>query len=358
MRYTQRGLIGLVLGSIFISGCVPDGLPAYVNGGMTVVATTHSEKEGWTFWTYDIETGKVLSHALAGWQLSEARVIDDQIWTEWCRNDNESTCKLFDPAQKKFTDGPKEPEQQNWFSSAIPASHEGKKCLFIPGDRLDNGKRTYDVLSFPGLNKTLSDSFDKILSAGGFKWVLITENDVGKLGRIGVYDQQGKKVLGIGPEEARKAPYIATDRFAGYALINEEEKVLLIATAEQGSFAFGVFDLNNGKFLWGGTPHYVITGIPLLKRNEIWSFEDRDANGGKIVLVRQTPGDKPDECKREVARLERWLGGQYTPSPDGTHFVMVGYPIDRSKPAQLLFIPVKKDVTEKDVKVVDLVASK
>jgi hypothetical protein len=268
-------------------------------------------------------------------------MLGDQIWPKWDlinrdRHGNRiyggsSTCKRFDPVKNEFTDGPPEAEGGHWLREVIPASHDGRKCLFLPASTKPDadGKIAYDVFTFP---------------AGGFSWVTIAE-------AVEVFNQEGKQVLSIPRDEFRKMK----DWYGiPYARLSEAEKTLLLAceTTQGGmDFTYAIFDTTNGKFLWGGDTKNALNGNPIFNRNAIWSLQDGRT---EIRLVRHSPGDKANESKQETifkcALTVDQYADQYAPSPDGSHFVLVV----NGKPSRLLFIPIKEGVTEKDVKVVEL----
>lgn len=134
-----------------------------------------------------------------------------------------------------------------------------------------------------------------------------------------------------------------------YASINEEDKVLLLAVGSRAECSFGIFDTSNGKYLWGGITKDPLTGTPIVKRDVVWSLENED-RGEIFTLVRHTPGDVGNEGKREAILTYPTLGraiGQYGPSPNGSHFVLVL----NGTPSQLLFVPVAAVVPPSDVTV-------
>ena len=134
---------------------------------------------------------------------------------------------------------------------------------------------------------------------------------------------------------------------ASYARVNDEDKVLLLAFGSDRGLSFGIFDTDNGKFLWGGHTSGPLKGNPVVKRNEVWSLEEEN---GVIRLVRHTPSDDPKEGKQETIlqyRIPQYSAGEYSSSPDGSQIVV-------AVADTLLLIPVKEGVKEADVKVVKL----
>lgn len=366
MTYAQPRFLLAAVVLVFLSGCLPNDMPAYVNGGKTVVAVASGK-----LWTYDVATGKATPHSLPGeWLLESARAMGDQIFV-MCRRPgaagkpDERRWQVFDATKNEFVDGADglhaEPLR------TLPASYQGQKCIFttVSWKPAAQEKVPYQVFALPDMKDLGTVNLNEVLPAGGFWWVMVTvekEGDAGKLdlGPVEVFDEAGKQVLVIASEEARKLKYTYGSGDArtkqggrvGYARINAEEKVLLLAFGYRQQMTFGVFDITNGKFLWGGEAEYPLRGNPVVKRNEIWSL-GRGKMGAQLTLVRHTAGDDPNTGKQDVILTCAEKGVECNASPDGTQFVVSGSA--NGKPA-LLFIPIKEGVTEKDVKVVELSA--
>jgi hypothetical protein len=344
---------------LFLGGCFISDMPAYINDGKTIVAMLHDENGNSVLWTFDLQSKKATVHSRPGYELNFARMIGEQVWTQW----NDGSCCLFDPIKNEFIAGPKKLSEQSWVRNATPASYDSQKCLFLLADRERDadGKMAYDIFTFPDLKKKTAVKLNEVLSAGNFMWVTISVKKIdvqgGKdweLGQVEVFNQEGKQVFSILPEEARKMVYgVGRCR---YARINEGEKTLLLFFGEQAYYEFGLFDISNGKFLWGGhlKNEKPSKGNPFVKRNEVWSLEVSPGKTPGMALVRRTPGNKANESKQET--ILKFSGElrveEYTPSPDGSHFVAAVNV--KGKPSRLMFIPIKEGVTEKDVTSVEL----
>ncbi|MBM4018282.1 MAG: hypothetical protein FJ288_08145 [Planctomycetes bacterium] len=255
---------------------------------------------------------------------------------------------------------PEELRRTGWLRLAIPASHEGRKCLFLPpAGRPDdpNDKIQYSVYSFPELKKQEAVSLNQVIPAGGFWWVTLRlknlPDDKREVEQVEVFNDEGRKVVSIEHEEGRKMAYTA-GRFPGYARVAEDGRILLLAFQGSGYCTFGVFDTSSGKFLWGArTAGVTIRGNPVVRRTEVWALETQ---GSSLALVRYRPGGEGagNEGRRDVIMKypvnANVTADQFNPSPDGSHFVQA---ID-GKPSRLLFIPAREGVTDKDVVCVEL----
>jgi len=338
-----------VAGLLFLVGCLPDDMPAYINDGKTIVA-----KANGALWTYDVATGKATSHRLrdAG-GVRSARMIGDQIWTQWGPDGN-GIVRSFDPLKGEFLE-----HKEAWVYEAIPASYEGQKCVVRPPDA--RGRTRYSFYTFPELKELETGvNVKEVVAAGGFRWVAITvaADRAGslELGQVEVFSQEGKHVVTVQHDEAQKMKFTGgrgdfrttQGGRVNYARLNDDEKVLLLAFGNRGHFTFGVFDTTDGKFLWGGRTECPLRGNPVVKRAEAWSLEG--ANGEEIALIRHTAGDKPAEGKRETVLKYAGMYGEYNSSPDGSMFVIAR----DGQPPRLLFIPIREGVTANDVKVVEL----
>ena len=359
MRFARFTLPALLIAAPFAPGCLPNDMPAYTNNGKTVVLMTEGEK-GQTLWTYDIQTGVASAHRSPGkGKLNYARMLGDQVWVEW-----EAGCERFDPAKKEFVPAPEGFRGCDWLMRAIPASHEGKKSLFLPPEDAPvhpKEKIQYTVYSFPEMKRQATTCLDQVFPAGGFWWVSLRTTNIpsGKteVEHIEVFNDAGKRIASIEHEEARKMKYRGGWN-PGYARLGEGGKVLFLAFGDQGCYTFGAFDTTSGKFLWGGeSAGEAMTGNPLVRRTEVWSLEivwPRTKKG--VALIRHRPGDTEDvrkdkpETIMEFPSDAAFLAGQYTPSPDGSHF-LVEVP---GNPSLLLFIPIREGVTAKDVVRVEL----
>ncbi|MBI5725117.1 MAG: hypothetical protein HZA50_14245 [Planctomycetes bacterium] len=369
--------------AICCCGCLPTDMPAYVNDGKIIVTDAWDDSAR-ALWTYDVQNKTVEPHVLSEeWHLSTAKMLGDQVWTEWEKKKEnakaddlasfEYTTKRFDPVKNEFVSGPKELEGQEWLGESVVASYEGKKCIFLPKNRFKmiEDKIKYDVLTLPDFKKEATVSFDMVIPAGRFWWIslAIKKIETEKKGtlleiqQIDIFNQEGKKVVSIPNEEGRKIEYFRKGP-PGHARISDDGKVLLLAVGKLGYCNFGVFDVEKGKYLWGGNTRTVIFGNPVVKSTEIWALELEKLK--KIMLVRYTQGEKADECKRNIIfeyQLKEAVRTQtinfltpmihYAASPDDSQFVVTV----NGKTPKLLFIPVRKDATEKDVVAVELKAA-
>jgi hypothetical protein len=364
-----------LLWAAWCAGCIPDELPAYVNDGKTVVAMADDGTGAKVLWTYDVRTGTVSIHRPPEkWEFHGARMLGGQIWVDSClpsktrpgEVDAES-CERFDPVKKEFLPGPPELEGRVLPPGVIPAYFEGEKCLLVPVE--DRAKGDYDVFSFPELKKKKKIHNDGLMAAGNFWSLHITRGDAADrwvIRRIDLLSPDGKKVSSIARDDTGQTGEVTN--LLRYARVGDDGKALLLIFAERGIDGFSVFDATSGKFLWG---HESVNdwslGTPLIKRTEIWTMqftEERDA----IVLVRYSPGAGAEaqkaNCEAFVVYSTEDMdledGGrpeeidQFTPSPDGSHFVMV----INGNPSRLLFIPIRKDVTTQDVRMVELTVTK
>ena len=362
-------MAAVAAGAALMGGCLPDDMPAYTNGGKTVVAVAQGPS-GQALWTYDVQSGKVTPYSLPDkWQLQSARMLGDQVWVRGgLRHEQdpakhwEHSCKRFDPVKNEFVAGPPALEGRDWLSGAIPASDEGKMCLFVPSAAQpanNEGKIDYDVFSFPEIKQMKWVKLDQVIPAGRFWWLTLKvkkqKDGSREIGNVDLFNAEGKKVVTITNEEGRKMKYQGGREFPAYARLSEDFAVLLLALGEQGGYNFGVFDTGTGKFLWGGSTRFVLKGNPLVKRTEVWAIEGRS----DIALVRHTPGEEAgkDKQDRYVINPANPGADQLTPSPDGSHFVMV-INGGKDKPSRLLFIPIKEGVAEKDVRSVELKTEK
>ena len=383
MTRMSQWLLLVVCSAVYLGGCLPDDTPAYINDGKTVIAKAEDANGEAQLWTYDVEKKTVTPHPVADyWTLDVARMFGDQVWVMLRHgNGKDYSCKRFDPVKNELVSGPPELEGQSWVGNAVPASYEGRKCL------LEMGKDRNEAWSFPELKKL--GITDGGLPAGGFWWVKSTVNvkwvqSEAKLNkdrlveteRIDLFNPEAQRVCSIPGEEVGKASP-GKSWPARFARLSTDGKTLVLFFAKDtnsGKYTLGVFDTGNGKFLWGDEARYRRTGTPLLKPTELWMVEEewikedvpatadspKKSSRPEIALVRYAPGKEPDiqTASREVVLIypvaPDYSGGQFNPSPDGSHFVMVV----NGEPSRLLFIPLKQGITEKDVLVVELTDQK
>jgi hypothetical protein len=374
-------LYGLVAATAVVAalfaGCLPDDLPGYTNGGKTVVAVASSGTAGQMLWTYDVASQKVAAHPLPDTgHLLSARMLGDEVWVAGAFPSNAErpakeyskfSCKRFDPVTNEFAATPEDLKGSDWLRDAMPASYEGKKCVFLQTNSAtaDPGKKlTYAVFSWPDMKKQKEIELDQVIPAGRFWWVEFKSRPVtdGKMWpreivKLDLYDAEGKMVASIPKEESHKIGYDPGLWSREHARISDDSTVLLLASGGKSSYDFGVFEVSTGKFLWGGVAPRCLEGNPLVRRTEIWSLTHGE--GGGIALVRYSPAEKPEDGRHEVIKYairEYETCGQYTLSPEGSHFLLT-LNGDAGHASRLLFIPIKEGVTEKDVRVVELKAA-
>lgn len=365
VRATRRLLlVFLALGTVWIAGCLPDELPAFTCDGNTILAIAPGANESSVLWACDIPAAKVTPYALPrllGVDLS--RMLGDQVWVQATIGARKYKCWRFDPAGRQFLAGPAELEGRPWVRKAIAGSRDGKKCLFVPHKDKDNDG-TYDVFSYPDLKKTGTVPLVNPMTAGRFWWVDVKQkkNDEGhyEVRQIEVFNPRGKRVCSISKEEAEKAASFGKRKMRGlprYARISDDGTALLLAFGDQGWYSFGLFDVKTGKCLWGGITQ-TLWGTPLVRRAEVWTLRQEKGAEGQwdgTALIRLRQGQKPDEKGRTgqkmlVLPVDTDLSrDRFCVSPDGTQFVLG---IRRS--ARLLLIPIKEEVTAKDVQSVQL----
>lgn len=363
MMRTCQLVSAIVCVVICLGGCLPDGLPAYVNNGKTIVAVAWVGGNQQVLWTYDAEKKKATSQPAP---VYPAWMIGDHVWVKQA-----GTYKRYDPAANEFIPAPKALEELQWwkdevFEKSIQGSFEGKKCLFAGGDAREE-KSMWDVLSYPELKKLKSVELESPMSAGRFWWLQVRVDEK-HVRHVDLFSPESKKTCSI--DTYLDQPV--------YVRVSDDGKALLLATGSRW-YEFAVYDTATGKFLWGWDgSSSSFKGTPLLKKTEVWTVEyemnapatastpassSRPARPRQptpkpaILLVHYTPSaGKADwaPAKREVileypTSIDAYED-QYTPSPDGSHFVMTV----NGKPPRLLFIPIKEGVTAKDVRVVEL----
>ena len=367
MRWT-RGLLRVGLVLTLCAGCRPDQFPAYTSDGKTVVAIS-----GQDVWTCDVKTGAARAHPLGdGWRAQGGTDLAGQLWVSYSKpkgddGKSERTARRFDPSTGKLIPAPEGIDGKDLARNTFPASHKGKKCLFL---RVDNDK--VKVLSVPELKEVATISGADRWPAGNHWWVQVvetkTDDGEGSIDRVDVYDPRARKVCTVSGEAVKKAN-VDGDSLQ-YAHVNDDGKRLLLAFGGRDLIKrFGVFDATNGKGLWSGKTGDVLAGTPLLKSGELWTIEmevskataTAPANDSErpdlLALVRYSPGKGKDADKatREVimtcpARLD-YTEDHYTRSPDGSQFVVQQVGVLGSR---LRFIPIGKTATAKDVRTVKL----
>jgi hypothetical protein len=353
---------------ILASGCLPDDMPGYTDGGKTVVCMD-GRGDG-TLWTYDVVGGKAVALKMPDKGTpSYARLMGDDVWVETRQigeKDTQATyaCRRFDAAKGEFAETPVALKKGGLLKNFVPASWEGKKCCFAyaSGEMCGGGEGQvkYTVYSYPDFVKQDKEvALDGVLPAGGFWWVSVrVRAAVGKpteIDNVDVYDPEAKKVVAISHDEGSKVRWAVSQSNQGYARMSEDRKVLLLAFPDEGDgYNFGVFDVATGKYLWGGQAKNPVKGHPLVRRDEVWLLVEADEG---LLLFRYTPGEKAGVALSEkvmTASLPKGCGaGQYAPSPDGSTFVLMAQG-EEGNPSQLLFIPIKKDAKAADVKAVVL----
>ena len=395
-------LASMMLGvGILLCGCLPTGTPAYVNDGQTIVVMAQDSTGNPAFWTYDVKKKTATSHPApkewqsnpakafgnpqgrkfisdGEWELESVRMIGDPVWVTWRvpvrdgkDSSYESLSSRFDPQRNEFVSVSLDPNLMDWAEQAVPASHEGKRCLYLKLER-----DTYEVRSFPELER-LGKSSDAPIAASDF-WCLWSLQK-----GLVVLDHAARKVCVISTEEEGKAKRNDEARLR-YALISEDRKALLMVfLSGKQNLSFGVFDTSNGKYLWGEKNYrWTSTGVPVVKREELWVIESnwteeewlatkstsapatkpasssRRSREEGMALVRYRPDKMNGSAIREVVATYPISldheGGQFAPAPDGSHFVVVV----NGNPSRLVFIPIRTGITDKDIRVAELVDRK
>jgi hypothetical protein len=364
-----------LLCATWLGGCFPDELPAYVDGGQTVVIIAADSNRQQTLWTYDVATGRVAPHPTPeGSQLVRARAIGGQVWVELrFTSDANSTeapskakveCRRFDAPSNEYQAEPEDLQGSDWLSVVIPITHDGKKCL-----AREEKKGTYRLYSLPDLEKGDTVELNEPKAAGRWWWIQTkertTDSQAAGVESIDVFRPASNRACAITPEEANKAGGVQRAPF--FARVTEDGKSILLAWAAQGLYEFGIFDTQTGRFRWGGKGTSLV-GVPQVRTGELWTLarvqheeaSPTDAEGGKarfgVALVRHKEGEEADEggmtgrTMMEIPLDVDPSSAHFNVSPDGSRFLLV---ID-GNPARLNFIPIREGVTKDDVQVVEL----
>lgn len=345
-KWDQLWKVFLFMFLIFVlTGCLPRGMPAFLNDGKIVIATTPGK-----LWVYDVGSGAVNGYSLLYPEM-RGKLIGDQLWVHIYRGDNEkpkSVCERFDLNKKEFVHGPKElDELGDWVEGAVETSCEGKKCLLLVE------KTGYSIYSFPELKKVKTAENTPIPLKGFWSATTHYSKKEGKdvLDGLEVFDSEGKSVAKVPPKEVRKMePILETV----YLRVSENKEVLILADVRQpGDALFGVFEMKTGNFLWGGVCLHLIRGNPLIRRDEGWALT-HVVSGLALVHYKKSEKGNPEVYEPETVIKypidDQSQIDEYNITPDGKEFVVC---VHGEKP-RLLFIPIKKEVTEKDVRVVEL----
>ena len=367
-RWSLRLTVVLsLLATGILSGCLPEGMPAYVDGGKSVVTTTDG-----MLWVYTVASGDVKGYKLPASDMS-GKMLGDQIWVH-----SPEHRARFDWNKKEFVGGPKELDglgvEGDWVAGATEGTWEGKPCVFVLEKRPENpGEQSaYGIYALPELKKL--KAVDAIPLAAGDLWS-VTETFArdphagDKLTSVELFDASGKSVVKVAAEELKQFkgellhdPNESWRQMQGYvgdyARLSPDKTVLLLALVSHGDTRFDVLDVKTGKVLWGTMCPNPIRGHPLVTRDGIWAL----ANGEKGVALLRYRKDgkgistKPHAESSPETILEYPLGGKefevsdYNLSPDGKEFVAA---INGASP-RLLFVPIKEGVTAKDVQVIEL----
>jgi hypothetical protein len=266
----------------------------------------------------------------------------------------------YDPAKDQIVPLPF-PGDLNLERGLIPASIEGRRSLLVREKEAGAGK--YGVYSFPDFKKQKNLHLENVLPCGGFWWAEFEwkeANQERSVAKVQVHDANGSLVCTIAGDEVAKAG-LASLR---YARVNSKDNVLLLVRSYQGFSTFGIFDLANGKFLWGGRNlEEGATGHPVVKRDEVWyletkyvrvkdpNTEQRSYDPVATLVVRYRSGGKATtQPVREAAELPYNQIRKFNLSPDETQFLTVSEEPTR----KLLIIPIRLNVTAKDVVSIDL----
>ena len=286
-----------------LAGCLPTSMPAFVNNGRTIVAMAKDPNGRNVLWTCDVSTGVATAHrpdkavsaqlarALASrkddkavadgelW-LDSARSIGGQVWVTWgtdLKDDKGSVVAdlsfsmRFDPNGNTFVPGPGDLACAAWTKTAILASYDGQRCVFLP-TKENSTFVTFVARSFPKLERMTPKTLylDDPISAGNCWWLMWTSKG------YFLFEPTG---------EIRKPHIFALDEVAKakngergllkYVRGSRDGKVLLLVfTAPKQQLSFGLFDVATGKFLWGKKDYDGgYSGIPMFNRNELWNIE-------------------------------------------------------------------------------------
>lgn len=359
----KRAILLVALCAMGVAGCLPDDLPAYVNNGRTIVVVTREDgREPNSLWTVDVATKAVKRHSPGkNHALETVKVLDGEVLACWGPTDKEGyLVQRLDHAKGTFVDGPAQlGGKDNKVAGLTAICQEGRKLAIL-------GSQAF---SLPGFAR-VSAPRPKVVGprhVGNGWWVEYGGGEGCK-----VHDPNGKLTATISQNELDKTECDASEH--NYLRIGESGKAMLLASGS----GFAVFDTESGAMIWTGAVKSE-RGNPLVSRKEVWAIgrlwkqtppagnaqpaTTKPARGAAqpparleaVTLMRYTPPAQVDgQVKAEVVLQYPADGesriGDYAPAPDGSHFLVV---LDGKQP-KLLFVPIRRDVTAKDVGVVEL----
>jgi len=354
----------LVLIATGLLGCLPDGTPAYLDGGNLILATFRQGRNYESFCTYDVRTKRTLWHG-SDLRPRYVRIVEDLVLVEWAVPQQRPVCTRFDPRTGKLSPAP--PDLAGRLAQVVPVSRGGRKCLLVPcGDR-------YDVYSLPELKRQETLSLKKPVGAGDFWWLREVERGLEVVG-------PDSKVSATIPRQEIEKAQIDPRARVRYARVSPDEKAILLFMPGERGNTFPVFDTQTGLLLWVIVCEDLPFGTPLVGRNAVWTVEQEDppdpttapsskptattaaaattapAERPVIALVRYSP---PGPGQGELARRQvvyRYTAPadstlcNFAPSPDRSHFLAAV----AGSPPRLLFMPLA--ASEKEVEVIELKA--
>lgn len=352
----------LVLMATGLLGCLPDGTPAYLDGGKLILATFRQGRNYESFCTYDVRTKRTLWHG-TDLRPRYVRIVDDLVLVEWAVPQQRPVCTRLDPGTGKFSPAPT--DLAGRLGQVVPVSRGGRKCLLVPrGD-------VYDVYSLPELKKRETLSLEMPLAAGDFWWLHKVKPGLEVVG------PDSKVATTIARKEIEKAAGDPQEPVK-YARVSLDGKAILLYMQGERGNTFGVFDTQTGLLLWVIVHEDLPFGTPLVSRNAVWAVEQEEredpttapstkpgptttaaattapAERPVIALVRYSPpgpGQGPDARRQVVYRYTAPADCalcNFAPSPDRSHFLAAV----AGSPPRLLFMPLA--ASEKEVEVVEL----
>ena len=107
------------LAALLLSACLPNGMPAFLDDGKSIVTTTSD-----ALWVYTPADGKVAKYTPPD-KISYAKMLGDQLWIG-----TPGHALRFDLNKKEFFPAPKElDEVEDWLRESVLAASYGHPCL-------------------------------------------------------------------------------------------------------------------------------------------------------------------------------------------------------------------------------------
>ena len=377
------------LGLVLLSACFPTEMPGYSpDGKLVALAGTDPAFNKSIVYLYNVETKQVQRLHMPGlWAVENVCWLGDRLWVTCEHRKSEEEFEFlatqYDPVKRSFVDGALKLEGESLEDvGAFVIAHEGKQVLLVMRPE-EGGEHVYDIYSLPELKKTGRLTGPEVIPAGWGWSVRVHSKKKDHLTRdvvgIEVFDGSGRKAFEV-PLSDMPAAAHSNPRFPRMARVSADGSVIGIAFGAEEirrpthRYSFGVWDTKTGKNLWTDVSDSM-EGLPLLKRDEAWSIEFVGRQVRHVSPLRghvQEDNDPPYETAMDRFSLVYYLAKPlrqrerrmvltyslpegcevrgFAPSPDGTHMLLAA---DGPSP-RLLFIPLKEDVTEKDVRVVQL----